>query len=452
MSDNKTDKYFLPYQADWINDESKIKIAEKSRRIGLTYAQSYEDVRDCVSGKVPAVWFSSADESAAKEYILYCQKWAKTFNAVAEELGEIIIDENKDIKAFVLEFKNGTRIHALSSNPAGFRSKGGKVVIDEFAFHKDQDALWKAARPCITWGFPLRIISTHNGQNCKYFKFVDDVKKGKKNWSLHTTDIYKAVAQGLADKIAGKKLTKKEREAWIEEEKANCGDAITWQEEFCCIAVDEATAFLTYDLISSCEMDDILKSVESIEGDMYVGFDVARKKDLSVITVVEKLGAVNYTRAIIILEKTPFHIQREVLYSVLRHKTFRRACIDATGLGMQLAEEAQKEFGKYRVESVSFTGPVKEELGFGLLRSMQDKNTRIPEQHELREDLHSIRKTVTVSGNIRFEVEKSTTDGHADRFWSLALAVHASGSTDNTPTYVATRKRRKMHEMTRGYD
>ena len=83
---------------------------------------------------MPSVWFSSADESAAKEYIDYCEKWVKFFHAVAKVRGEMVIDNEKDIKALVIEFSNGTKIHALSSNPKSFRSKGGKVVLDEFAF------------------------------------------------------------------------------------------------------------------------------------------------------------------------------------------------------------------------------------------------------------------------------------------------------------------------------
>ena len=75
----KKTKFFLPYQMRWLNDNSKVKIWEKSRRIGATYVQSYEDVRDCVKRIVPAVWFSSADESAAREYIDYCKQWATLF-------------------------------------------------------------------------------------------------------------------------------------------------------------------------------------------------------------------------------------------------------------------------------------------------------------------------------------------------------------------------------------
>ena len=170
--------FFLPYQMRWLNDNSKVKIWEKSRRIGATYVQSYEDVRDCVKKTVPAVWFSSADESAAREYIDYCKIWANLFNVAAKDLGEQVLDKEKDVKAYVIAFSNGTKIHALSSNPKGFRSKGGKVVLDEFAFHNNPAELWKAARPCITWGYPLRILSTHNGQSCLYYRFLDQVEKG----------------------------------------------------------------------------------------------------------------------------------------------------------------------------------------------------------------------------------------------------------------------------------
>lgn len=434
-------KYFLPYQQRWLRDKSKIKISEKSRRIGMTYVQSYEDVEDCVAKRIPSVWFSSADESAAREYIYYCAKWAKVFNAIAENLGEIVIDEKKDIKAFVLQFQNGTRIHAMSSNPKGFRSKGGKVVLDEFAFHADAGELWKAARPCITWGYPLRILSTHNGKNCKYYKFVEDTKKGKLKWSLHTTTIYTAVQEGLADRITGRELTEKERQEWLDNERASAGDESTWLEEYCCEPVDEQTAFLTYDLISSCETDNILKSLEETEGDLYVGFDVARRGHLSVITVLEKLGSVKYLRKIIEMKNVVFQHQKQALYEILQHQKMRRCCIDSTGLAIQLTEEAQKAFGRFKVEAITFTSGIKEEMAYNLYTAFEDKNMRIPSEQKLREDLHSIRKTVTTSGNIRFDVDSSETDAHADRFWSLALANHAATNTAG-PIYIATRKRR----------
>jgi len=446
-------KHFLPYQQRWLEDKSKIKIAEKSRRIGLTYAQSYEDVEDIVKKRVPEVWFSSADETAAKEYIEYCAIWAKYFNAATSFIGEELLDENKDIQVSTIRFKNGSKIVALSSNPKGFRSKGGKIVLDEFAYHEHADMLWKAARPCITWGFPLRIISTHNGQNCKYYQFVNDIKKGNLNWSLHTTPIHLAVKEGLLDKIRElqglPKPTAKEKADWLEQEQKDCHDENTWLQEYCCVPIDETTAFLTYDLITGCEKDNILRSLEQIEGDLYVGFDVGRKKDLSVIWILEKLGHIKYTVAVIVMEKTPFRLQKEQLFKILEHPKLMRACIDSTGLGMQMAEEAQDFFGKYRVEAVSFTAKVKEEIAYSLKTEFEDKTTYIPSDRKIREDLHSVKKITTSANNIRFDVD-NTTDGHADRFWALGLAVHAD-SKNLGPIIISSRKVRRDSNITNGY-
>ena len=447
-------KYFLPYQIRWLKDQSPIKIWEKSRRIGATYVQAYEDVREAAQNKWD-VWFSSADESAAREYILYCAKWAKLFDKAANYLGVVVLDSDKDIKAYVVTFANGRRINALSSNPKAFRSKGGKVILDEFAWHEDAGALWAAARPCITWGFPLRILSTHNGTNCRYYKFIESVNNGKLNWSHHITKIQLAVDEGLVDKILGRKATDEEKEQWLKEQRENCFDENTWLQEYCCIPVDEASAFITYEMLSACERDDILWEgtvpVSTSMGDLYGGMDIGRKKDLSVIWLIEKLGHVKYTRFVKVMEKAPFSVQREVLFEILKHPRVRRFCIDATGIGMQLSEEAQDAFGKYKIEAVTFTNTVKEDLCYGLKNSIEDRLLYIPADFEIREDFHSIRKITTSSGNIRFDVAASEARGHADRFWACALANHAASDKSSGPIYVASRKRRESVELTRGF-
>jgi len=131
----------------------------------MTYVESYEDTVDASKQSDPMdVWFSSADDTAAREYIRYCEQWTKLYKVAAEFLGEIILDKKDDIHAYSIEYASGKRIYALSSSPNAFRSKGGKLVLDEFAFHKDPEAMWKAASPTITWGFPARVLSTYNGK------------------------------------------------------------------------------------------------------------------------------------------------------------------------------------------------------------------------------------------------------------------------------------------------
>lgn len=450
--------YFFPYQVEWLKDRSRIKIWEKSRRIGATYVQAYEDVEDCITKAVPSVWFSSADESAAKEYINYCAMWANLFQVVGEEIGEEALEGEKDIKVFYIQFANGTRINALSSNPKAFRSKGGKVVLDEFAFHKNAKELWRAAKPVITWGYPLRILSTHNGKNCLYYSHLTDAEKN--GWSKLTTTIQTAVDQGLADKITGRKLTQKEREEWLEQEKKECADIYTWNQEYCCIPVDETTAFLPYDLIAKCENDSCRHALNATTQDirqwtnpsdsLYIGMDIGRKKDLSVIWLGQETAGFIVTLGVWVMEKTPFHIQRSLLFSLLDIPQVRRCCIDETGMGIQLAEEARFAYGS-KAEPVWFTGRSKEEIAFQLYRKFEDRHIAIPAHDDIRNDLHSIQKITTAAGNIRFDqAADNNVMGHADRFWALGLMVHAACSTPAAFFPVSGRKR-ESNQLLKGY-
>lgn len=164
MSDSLS-KYFMLYQARYINDKSRFKIVEKSRRIGMTYAESFDNTADAALGKVKKVWFSSADLSASEEFIDYVAYWSRVLDAAAKDMGEVVIDSENDVRVHRVTFSSGSEINAISSNPSKFRSKGGRIILDEFAHHTNQEKLLAAAKPSTMWGSELRIISTHNGED-----------------------------------------------------------------------------------------------------------------------------------------------------------------------------------------------------------------------------------------------------------------------------------------------
>jgi phage FluMu gp28-like protein len=85
-------------------------------------------------------------------------------------------------------------------------------------------------------------------------------------------------------------------------------------------------------------------------GRLFVGVDVGRLHDLTVIWVVEKLGDVAYTRRVICMSKQTFDAQEHELYTVLSHSKVQRCCIDETGIGRQFTERARTKFGNYKVE------------------------------------------------------------------------------------------------------
>lgn len=432
MSTQNLDKYFLPYQIEWLLDDSPFKIWEKTRRGGMTYVQSYEDVRDAVSG-LWDVWFSSADDTAAREYIVYCQKWAALFDAAAEAFNETAFDDNgRPVTVKCIRFANGKRITALTSSPSQFRSKGGKVVLDEFAWHDDQDAMWAAAEPVTTWGFPLRIISTHNGKSCRFWKLIQ--KAGEAGAVVHKTTIYDAVEQGLVDKILGRKTTAEERRSWLEEKRRKVGPT-AWAQEYCCEPVDESTAFLSYSLIDSCTEDGLWRALGDLKNPFVLGMDIGRRRNLSVIWIAELVERRKITRIIEPMENTPFRTQYKTLSTFLRHPLCHRAGIDRKGMGEQIAEDAQADFGSYRVEAVEFTNASKSAMAEGIKTDMEDREFLIPGNGPLatviREDFHSVMQEVSPAGNIRFLTDENeeNPNSHADFFWAAALCRNAADNT-----------------------
>lgn len=422
-------KYFMPFQAEVIRDESNLIIVEKARQIGLSYAVSYKAVRLAAPKTAHLdVWVMSRDEIQAKQFLLYCKRWARVLNFAAEDLGEQVIDRDKDITAHVLKFANGICIYCLTSNPDAIVGKSGHVILDEFALHKAQRDLYAISKQVTQWGGMFILLSTHRGVATQFNAFITDIKErgNAMGWSLHTIPIQRAVAEGIVEKINAATGRNESREDWLARQRRECVDEEQWLQEFCCIPADESQAFITYDMITAAENDSARKDFDYLldcKNPIYLGADIARKQHLTVFDVEEKVGDVFWERLRVELRAKTFDEQETELYRLLALPQLRRACIDATGMGMQLAERAVKRFGEYRVEGVRFTGPVKEEIAYPLRSAHEDRTIRYAKDEALRADLRGIKKETTQSGNIRFVGDSE--DSHCDRFWAKALALHA---------------------------
>jgi len=445
---------FLPYQIAWLQDRSQIKLWEKSRRIGGTWTQSYEDVRDCINKPGLSVWFSSADMTAASEYLDDCAKWVERLNAASRGIAEVtngdlggveFADEDKDVLATTLRLLNGSRITILSSNPSAFRSKGGKVVWDEAAHHKNADKMWTAAEAVAMWGDDIRVISTHNGPNSIFARLAKKIRdKRMPHASGHCVTLVDAAHQGLVEKILKRPVTPAEIETWIQEEHDKCLTESQWQEEYMCNPQDEATALISYAAIDAQSRKGILRNLIECSGPLYVGYDVARNAHKSVVYVVEDGTPALTARKLLVMENMKFRLQRELLYEILRTKNVRRCCIDATGIGAQLAEEAAEDFGAYMVEGIQFSTQVNDSLATDLVREFDDHTIWLPSdlsEKDLalqKEAIHAVRKTTTIAGKPRYDAQANK-NGHGDHFWALALAVHAARDGSTGPARVDSR-------------
>lgn len=440
------DAVFLPFQSMWIQDGSRIKLMEKSRQIGISWSTAYgADERAAAQGARHDEWVSSRDDIQARLFIEDCKLWAGIMNLAAKDLGEQVIDPEKKLSAYVLQFASGRRIHSMSSNPDAQAGKRGSRILDEFALHADQRKLWAIAYPGITWGGSMEIVSTHRGSNSFFNGLIREAReKGNpKRISLHRVTLQDALDQGFLFKLqqalpADAEQQDMDEAAYFDFVRGGAADAESFDQEYMCIPADDDAKFLEYGLITACEYSggtDWQRPLEGpFTGRLFCGVDIGRKKDLTVLWVVEQLGDVLYTRHVETLERMRKSAQEAILWPWF--ELCDRICIDSTGMGIGWADDAQDAFGAHRVEAVNFSAQVKEALAYPLKGAMEDRAVRIPDDPQIRADLRKVQKVTTAAGNIRF-VAESSPDGHADRFWALALALHAASNPAAPIEYVS---------------
>ena len=495
-------RYLLPYQVRWIRSHSAVLVGEKGRRVGWTYASAFRAVvRRLRLGT--DLYYTSADLSAAREFVEECRRWARVFNVVALDMGPQVVDEREGLTAFVLRFENGARILAGSSNPKFFRGKGGDADADEFAFHAQPRDLYRAMQPAaLMWGHQMRLWSTHNGEGSFFNRLLKEARRGQEEAAssgagegqragaggqdgehgtqhpalgtspdrpvtgqpvrTYRVTLVDAVAQGLVERIRNLPAPDPvARRDFLASIRASCPDEDAWNEEYMCRPSSNQSALLPYGVIAACEAANLrVWGVEEGSGfrvqgsgeegpplsslnpeprtlnPLYAGFDVGRKRDRSVLWVLERVGDVFWTRVVHVMEAAPFSAQEELLDAVMAARpadagaagggawAVRRLCVDATGMGAMLAERLAQRW-KHRVEPVLFTAGSKAELALPLVRLFQERLVRIPADATIRADLHKVRRSVTAAGNVRLDADRDA-DGHADRFWALALAHHAA--------------------------
>jgi len=427
-------KILLPYQRRFLKNARKHKYAiwNAARQIGKSFTISYDATDTAISKPKSTIIVVSASERQAVELLNKVKHHVEFFAQIEKRIAKTQFFEDVETNVHKVVFPNGSRIISVPANPDTVRGfTADLLILDEFAFVKHDRELWAAVFPMITRRPDARVVITSSSpkDGCKeslFYKLFTEAENSKL-WYAQKTTILDAVKEGL--KID------------LEALREGIKDEDLWRAEYLCECLDSNSAVLPYELIQSCEVPKekiLVSSIDDIEGDIFVGVDIGRRRDYTVIAVLEKVASVLFLRKLEVLEKVPFRKQFQIL-DYYASKA-RRIAVDETGIGMQIAEELQTKWGD-KVLRVYFTAKTKEELASLLKTKFEDKTIRIPVDPVLREDLHSVQKVITPSGNLKLEAPRDE-KGHADRFWALALAVYAQKQSEGerkifiSPTFV----------------
>ncbi|WP_455476153.1 hypothetical protein [Bartonella sp. B17] len=474
----------MAHQRAWIEDKSPLKLVEKGRRTGMTFAEALDDTLIAAATREAGgdnVFYIGDTKEKGREFIGYVSNFAKAITNNSGDVEEFLFSDQKAdgstkyISAYRVRFASGFRIEALSSRPENIRGLQGIVVVDEAAFHQDVRAVLDAVNALLIWGGKIRVISTHNGVLNPFNELIGEARAGKVPFSVHCYPFVEAVKNGLFKRVCaikGDVWSAAAEQKWEQKIRASYGVRLAaMHQELDAIPADQEGAALTRLQIENCCAPDIavmrwacvdhfknqsdsqrsqaartwceghLKPLNALldrRRQHAFGVDFARSGDATSIVVLE-IGQdlVRRVRFIVELRNTPFDQQREILFYVVNGlPRLLGGALDARGNGAYLAEKAAQRYGACVQEvqlSQSWYG--KEMPAY--LEAFSDGTIVLPRDSDIVADhqaLAYVNGIIKIPDNHRFK----GSDGfmrHGDSAIACALAYFASRQTSEIYGY-----------------
>jgi len=416
----------LSYQKKWLEDNSPLRIWEKSRRIGASWVLALEADLDGMTEGGTNTYYISYNHEMTKQFIQDAQYWARSLQLAAEYFEAEVVDENKQtFMVYTLRLASGHEISALPSTEYALRSKQGNIIFDEAAFTDGFEGIKKAGMALMIWGGKFTILSSHNGDDSAFNIHLERVKKGEEpDWSHHRTTFAQAIEEGLY-----KKICQKQKKEWtIEGEK----EFVAWvrriyrdnvEEELDCIPAKSGSRYFARHLLDGCVDNDIpiirksfedsflmeskerrsktvkkwfkkevLPVIRNIDNPVFIGQDFARSGDLTLLWLTEEIERkYTQTKVIIELRNWPFEQQWQfwtLLVPAL--PSFGGAALDSRGNGQMIAELAYTEWPGQAV-MVMLSRPWYGQWFPKLRNRIEDKDWTVPQDEFILSDFGVVR-------------------------------------------------------------
>ncbi|MBL1196898.1 MAG: hypothetical protein HND51_21335, partial [Chloroflexi bacterium] len=236
------------YQIRHLNNSSLFGITTKSRQVGWSWTIAAEAVADSALNKRTPNIFVSINLEESREKIRYARQ---IIDALDREVRPALIIDNQ----LELEMQNGSRMISHPSKPVRGKAKGN-VKLDELAHYPKDSEIYTSAVPVISKGGRLRAGSSPMGAGGVFHEIVNQplIK-----YPGYTRDyvpwwVTKSFCKDMPEaKKLAPHMTTEERVMLFGKPRLiiifQNLPLLDFQQEYECMFVDEATAWITWDEI-----------------------------------------------------------------------------------------------------------------------------------------------------------------------------------------------------------
>ncbi|MDJ0766780.1 MAG: terminase family protein [Myxococcota bacterium] len=435
-----------PYQISFLQNRSRFRCATKSRQVGFSFVFALEALARCHLRPNHSAVIVSYNQDDSKEKILIARQ-------IHEELPLAYQKRIKHDSKTELTFEsNGPKkfeSRILSAPSKAPRGKSADVYLDEFAHYANDREVYKGSTALILHNKgQLTGASTPLGRRGMFWeiacqerrKYTGYTRQVVPWWlsSFFCTDV-KAAAALAAELDTEERVMRFGTSDIVDQFEALSLE--DFQQEFEAEFVDASYSYYPYDLILPCTdsehgMCEDFADIPLPSGRIVAGFDVGRTRDRSELAVFEeKDDGRLIARLFRSYKNVTFAEQEAQLIDLMETVPVARLSIDKTGIGMHMTENLSAAYPQ--VQGETFTNEAKERWATHFKILLQKRKVLLPADRELVSQTHSIKRRVLPSGRVAFEAARGK-NGHADRFWAVALACQKERDPSNGRTAVVS--------------
>lgn len=331
------------------------------------------------------------------------------------------VDQNSTINSLVvgttrdsLQFRNGSTIVALPNNPARIRGYSATdIYLDEAAHFLNDEQVMQVLRPMLaSKEGTFTVVSTPFGKRGLF-------------WKLYEAAIQRNDPNAKAYEFHPSTLNPKISKQYLALEHSNLTE-LQFEQEYEGKFIEEVDVCLPLELIAACVNNELEMLDKGEQGKKYyVGIDLAKQQDETVVIVLEK----NKEDNMLIMRHVSAWSKMNYTEQIARIKRLSElfeieySAVDQTGVGEAVLENLRETLPY--AEGVTFTRDSKLQLIESLRLTLEKKKLILPNDSKLIMQMNSLRYTFSKSGNLLYRAPESETM-HDDYLWALALAVYAA--------------------------
>ena len=408
-----------PYQVGLLEDKSKRIVVVFPRQSGKTTTLSIRMIHFALRNPHTVTLIVSP---GLRQSML-------VMDCIQDQIGRMSEERRKHhiklMQRTVITCRNGSRIIALPCALETLRGyTASEVLIDEAAFIRDdQTIFYNVLFPMLqTTNGTLIASSTPWGKDSVFYKFTQEPA-----FSKHYVKIGQVVQAGLTT------------QAFIDEMRQRTPSE-RFRREYLAEFVEDELAYFTQKLIAQCIAsdlapitDDWTKHVNPPLGRYFLGVDLGKKVDYSVIAIV-RWNTVKKAAELVGMVRFPLETPYATVIGYVKVicdklQRVEKVLVDRTGVGEYITEEMQNVHIRSRIEGVMLTVSSKQEILGYMKNLMETEHLGLYLDQDLIAQINGERFELTKTGQIQFSHPEGT---HDDELWALALAVYAARTPDTS--------------------